>query len=157
MSRFLRLSLLVTAILLMIACGLSTTPSQNSNAILANNVVALAVQAQPATFNAVGQAITLNYNVTNTSTSPLAGPVTVTDNKVTGINCPDLKSIGNKDDKLDGGGAETEICTATYTTTQDDINTGAISSVALFASTDTTETFTFALVHTRSGAASLSP
>src|ERR1043165_307583 len=130
MSRFLRLSLLVTAILLMIACGLSTTPSQNSNAILANNVVALAVQAQPTTFNAVGQPITFNYSVTNTSTSPLTGPVTVTDNKVTGINCPDLKTIGNKNDKLDGGGAETEICTATYAATQDDINTGAISSAA---------------------------
>src|SRR6266496_29921 len=128
MSRFLRLSLLVTAILLMIACGLSTTPPASSNAILANNVVALAVQAQPTTFNAVGQAITFNYTVTNTSTSALTGPVTITDNKVTGINCPDLKTIGNKDDKLDA--TETVVCPATYTTTQDDINTGAITSAA---------------------------
>jgi uncharacterized repeat protein (TIGR01451 family) len=129
MSRFLRFSILVTAILLMIACGLSTTPPTGSNSILANTVINLAVQVQPGTFNAPGQNITFSYAVTNASTSALTGPVTITDNKATGLNCPDLNTIGNKDNKLDAG--ETLTCTGTYNTTQADVTAGAVSSTAL--------------------------
>ena len=128
MSRFLRLSLLVTAILLMIACGLSTTATpEGSNAILENTVVHLAVQPLPTTFNAADQVIGYTYSVTNTGTSPLTGPVTITDNKATAL-CPDLNTIGNNDDKLDS--TETLTCASAYKTTQADVTTGAVTSVA---------------------------
>src|SRR6266508_2385679 len=118
MSRFLRLSLLATAILLMIACGLSTTPPENANAILENSVVQLTVQAQPSTFTSAAQRIDYTYTVSNTGTAPLAGPVTVTDNKAT-VLCLDLNTIGNKDDKLDPN--EPITCASAYNTVQADV------------------------------------
>src|SRR6266508_148795 len=128
MSRFLRLSLLVTAILLMIACGLSTTATpEGSNAILANTVVHLAVQPQPATFNAADQVISYTYTITNTGTSPLTGPATITDNKATAL-CPELTTIGNNDNKLDS--TETLTCASAYKTIATDVTTGAVTSIA---------------------------
>lgn len=135
MSRFLRLSLLVTAILLMIACGLSTTNTPTgSNAILANTVVHLAVQPQPATFNAPDQVIGYTYTITNTGTSPLTGPATITDNKAT-VLCPELNTIGNKDNKLDA--TETLTCASTYKTAQADVTAGAVTSIAQARIADT--------------------
>jgi ELWxxDGT repeat protein len=128
MSRFLRLSLLVTAILLMIACGLSTATPEAGNTILAEpSVLKLTVAAQPTTFNQAGQAINYSYTVTNNGTAALVGQVTITDNKVT-ATCPNVNTIGNKDDKLDP--AESIICTGTYTVVQGDVTAGSITSTS---------------------------
>ena len=125
MSRFLRLSLLVTAILLMIACGLSANSGNNS--ILAESVLQLAVQAQPSTFTSAGQVIGYTYTVTNNGTTPLTGPVTVTDNRAT-VLCPELKTVGNKDDRLDQ--TETITCAGGYNVAQTDVTAGNVTSTA---------------------------
>ena len=119
MSRFLRLSILVTALLLMIACGLSTTGGNEENAILADtSVVKLVVQAQPATFTAVDQVIGYTYTVSNSGTTPLAGPVTITDDKVQ-AQCANVNTVGDKDNDLEG--TEAVTCAGGYKVTAADV------------------------------------
>ena len=70
-------------------------------------------------YNAAGQSIPYSYVVTNTGNATLAGPVTVTDNRVS-VTCP----AGS----LAPGASIT--CTATYTTTQADITAGSVTNTA---------------------------
>src|SRR5215208_2038077 len=130
MSRFLRLSLLVTAILLMIACGLSTNTPDDSNAILADtSVVKLVVQAQPTSFTSAGQVINYTYTVSNTGTDALVGPVTITDDKAgAAAQCPNVNTVGNNNDSLDAG--ESIICAGGYSVTQADVTAGKVVSNA---------------------------
>ena len=128
MSRFLRLSLLVTAILLMIACGLSANSNNGNNSILTeNSTLRLDVQAQPSTFTAAGQVISYTYTVKNNGTAALNGEVTVTDNKTTAA-CPKVNTAGNKDNKLDP--TESIACTSTYAVLPTDITAGNVTSTA---------------------------
>jgi uncharacterized repeat protein (TIGR01451 family) len=87
----------------------------------------LVKSASPSTYSTVGQVISYSYMVTNTGNVSLAGPVTVTDNKAT-VTCPPLSGIGNHDGFLDPG--ESVTCTATYTITQADLNSGSVTNVA---------------------------
>ena len=57
----------------------------------------------------------------------LAGPVTVTDDKAT-VTCPDVSTVGNHDANLDPG--ESVTCTASYTITQADLNSGSVTNCA---------------------------
>jgi uncharacterized repeat protein (TIGR01451 family) len=109
----------------MIACGLSANSGNNS--ILAESVLQLKVQAQPSTFTSAGQVINYAYTVTNSGTTPLTGPVTVTDNRAT-VLCPELKTVGNKDDRLDQ--TETIACAAGYSIAQTDVTAGNVTSTA---------------------------
>jgi ELWxxDGT repeat protein len=128
MSKFLQLSLLVVAVLLMIACGLSTTPSATTNTFSGETTgVTLAIQPQSTSFTAAGQQINYNFVVANTSTIVLAGPVTVTDDKML-VTCPALNTIGDKDDSLDP--AETITCTSIYTITTTDVTTTSVTDTA---------------------------
>ncbi|NJC95722.1 MAG: hypothetical protein C3F07_03385 [Anaerolineales bacterium] len=79
-------------------------------------------------FNTVGQAITYEYKVRNSGSSAAAGPVAIQDNKITGINCPGLNTIGNLDGNLDLN--EVLTCTATYNITQADLDAGKVTNVA---------------------------
>ena len=83
MSRLLRFSLLVVALLMVIACWPfnNPTPAPTQSAVIIPPVT-LAVTAQPPTYSTLDQSITYSYLVTNTGTSNLPGPVTITDNKV---------------------------------------------------------------------------
>ena len=131
MSRIIRLAAAAGVILAIIACGLSTTPAPetDTNAVLAEvSVLALTVQPKNATtpFNAVGQAIEYSYVVTNNGSTPLEGPVLISDDKTT-VQCPDLTTIGNKNSFLDGG--ESITCTSSYTITQADLDTGSVTNV----------------------------
>ncbi len=75
-----------------------------------------------------GDVVTYTYVVTNTGYAPLQGPVTVTDTKTT-VTCPPVTTvIPDGDNFLDPGEAIT--CTAYYTVTQEDVNTGAITNTA---------------------------
>ena len=58
---------------------------------------------------------------------PLAGPVTVADDKAT-VSCPALSTVGNHDGFLDPG--ESITCTASYTITQADLNNGSVTNTA---------------------------
>ncbi len=75
--------------------------------------------ATPATFSAVGNIISYSFKVTNTGNVTLAGPVTVTDDKAT-VTCPA------------GGLAPLAFttCTASYTITQADLDTGHVTNTA---------------------------
>jgi ELWxxDGT repeat protein len=123
MSRFLLLSILVTAFLLIIACIF--TPTATPASVLAE--LRLKTDAEPASFSAAGQFVTYNYTLSYTGTTPLTGPVTITDDKATAL-CPDLNTIGNKNNKLDAN--EKIVCASAYTTTAADVTAGTITSTA---------------------------
>lgn len=77
--------------------------------------------ASPPSFSAAGQVIHYSYLVTNTGEVPLTG-VGVTDDLdgLSAVSCPQTT--------LDVG--ESQTCTATYTTTQEDVKRGSIRNVA---------------------------
>jgi ELWxxDGT repeat protein len=131
MSRFLRLSLLVTAILLIIACGLSASPSSTTNTFAGEtSPLNLTVQPQTTTYSTLNQSIVYNFVITYNGTTSLAGPVTVTDDKMT-VQCPGLNTVGNHDDKLDPAPVDSGItCTGTYSITSNDLTLGSVTDVA---------------------------
>lgn len=133
MSRFLRLSILVTGVLLTMAClltecGTPATPTPGPNPNIIAKVVSLTVQAQPTTYSTVGQTITYTYTVSNAGTSPLQGPVTIADDKMVVVSCPNLNTVGNKNNSLDSG--ESITCTGGYPISQADISNGSMTNTA---------------------------
>jgi uncharacterized repeat protein (TIGR01451 family) len=90
----------------------------------------LVKSATPTTYNQVGDVINYSYLVKNTGNVAFAGPVKVTDDKVT-VTCP-------------AGGLAinaTMTCSATYKITQADIDYGTVENTA-FASTNGTNSNT---------------
>ena len=57
----------------------------------------------------------------------MAGPVTVADDKAT-VSLPGVSTVGNLDGFLDP--AEAVTCTASYSITQADLNSGSVTNVA---------------------------
>lgn len=127
MGRFLRLTIVVTALLFTMACFLTECGGGGNNNIIdpTPTVVSLVVQAQPNTYNTVGQVIALNYIVTNTGTSRLAGPVVIADDRAIVVSCPNLNTVGNNNNDLENG--ESITCTGGYTITQADLSSGAVT------------------------------
>ena len=79
--------------------------------------VSLVKTASPLTYSAVGDVISYSYAVKNTGNVTLAGPVTVADDKAT-VTCP-------------AGGlapGATITCTASYTITQADLDSGSVKN-----------------------------
>ena len=75
-----------------------------------------------------GQTITFTFTVTNTGGVSLAGPVTVTDDMVSSVSCPNVNTVGNFDGNLDPG--ESVVCSGDYVVTEADVIAGAIRNVA---------------------------
>lgn len=128
-----KILLLVIAAILVItlyACSIFNPPATEDPNPLAGDLPALSltVQGQSGTYNAVGLSIPYTYTVTNLGNPQLAGPVTVVDDKMT-VTCPAVNTVGNKDDNLDT--LESLTCSATYTTTQADLNAGSVISNAV--------------------------
>jgi ELWxxDGT repeat protein len=88
----------------------------------------LVISAQPNIYNTLNQVITYTYVVSNNGTTRLTGPVTVTDNKVPNVICPNLNTVGNNDGNFDVG--EKINCTATYTITQADLDNTFMTNTA---------------------------
>src|SRR5207249_7674367 len=78
----------------------------------------------PAKYDHVGQVVTYNYLVTNTGGSSLAGPVTITDDKIGSLSCPNVNTVGNLNAFLDPG--ESITCHGSYTITQADLDSGSV-------------------------------
>lgn len=128
MSKFLRLSLTVTAVILMIACGLTATPTATNNSLAIQTPgLTLAIQPQSTTYNTQGQQINYRFVITNSSTTAFAGAVTVTDNKMAAA-CPGIETVGDLDANLETG--ESITCTATYSITAADITSGSVTDTA---------------------------
>jgi LysM repeat protein len=79
-------------------------------------------------YNTVDQAVDYSFIIGNISDSPLPGPVTVTDDRIATVTCPDVASIGNADANLDAG--ESITCTGSYKITQLDLNAGSVTNTA---------------------------
>ena len=111
------------------ACNLGGSPATQEAALAGDDLpsLGLTVQAQSGTFDTAGQTINYQYTVTNTGSTALTGPVTVSDDKVA-VTCPAVNTVGNLDEKLDAG--ESIGCVSSYTITQADLNAGSVTSTA---------------------------
>jgi len=79
-------------------------------------------------YNTVGQVVDFSYLIGNASGALIPGPVTVIDDRVTPITCPELTLVGNQDNNLDAN--EALSCTGTYAITQLDLDAGSFSNTA---------------------------
>ncbi|GGK67254.1 hypothetical protein Sme01_09740 [Sphaerisporangium melleum] len=113
-----------------------TGPAVNSNASTARvtapagSSLNLVKSASPATVTAAGQTVTYSYQVTNTGNVTLAN-LTVSDQTFSGTGTP--PAIACPVATLPPGQRTT--CTATYTTTQADIDAGSIVNTATASGT----------------------
>jgi len=74
-------------------------------------------------FAAVGDILSYTYTVTNIGNVTITDPVTVSDDRITTVNCPALPA---------GGLTPTTsiTCSADYSVTQDDLDAGAVTNIA---------------------------
>lgn len=128
MSKFLRLSVMITGLFIIMACIFTSCGGGGEGVLPPASVLAFAVQPQSTTYNAAGQVINFNYNVTNNGDAALPGPVTVTDSKINPVLCPNVNTIGNNDINLDKG--ESITCAGGYPINQADINARVVSGTA---------------------------
>jgi uncharacterized repeat protein (TIGR01451 family) len=84
--------------------------------------ISVVKSASPSTFSGPGQRITYHFAVTNT------GNVTLTGDGVTDRNLPGLSAVHCPRSTLAPGASED--CTATYVTTQADVDAGALTNTA---------------------------
>lgn len=82
-------------------------------------------------FNAVGVIIPFTYQVTNSGNTTVTAAITVSDNKIASVTCPALPAGG----LLPG---QSLTCTASYTTTQADVDAGGVTNTASATSGTTT-------------------
>ena len=94
-----------------------------SVAVTGTPAISLQVTAEPDEDVELGDGVTYTYLLTNTGTVTLSPPFTVTDDKVTGITCPDPTTV------LAANGG-TKTCTATRTITVEDMQNGSVISTA---------------------------
>ncbi|HSF81326.1 MAG TPA: DUF5666 domain-containing protein [Anaerolineales bacterium] len=78
--------------------------------------------ASPTEFDAVGDVIVYTYVVSNTGTEPINGPFSVTDDKISAVDCSSAPaSLGT---------GESFTCTASYTILPEDLDAGSVTNVA---------------------------
>ena len=103
----------------------SSPPGTHTLPAAQNRALTVAKSASPAAFSSTGTAITYSYVVTNSGnvTIPAASVISVSDNKLASVSCPAVPAAGLAPTK-------SITCTASYTTTQADIDAGSITNVA---------------------------
>ena len=87
-------------------------------------------------YAAAGDSVSYSYTVTNSGNVALAGPVSITDDTVTGVSCPAVTTVGNNDANLDP--SEVLVCSGTYTVTQADVDAGSLTNSATASADGTT-------------------
>ncbi|WP_378239456.1 DUF7507 domain-containing protein [Actinomadura harenae] len=99
-----------------------SAPSQVTIPAIADPAITLVKTPDPTTFSAPGQQITYSYLVTNTGNDTLSN-VNVTDDLpgISAVTCPQTTLAPN----------ESMTCTATYVTTQQDLDNGSVFNVAV--------------------------
>ena len=131
MQRILFLGLIFVVLAgILYACNTNgATPTEDTRGFLSgNSSLNLKVQYPEGTYNTVGQIIAFQFPITNTGTTSLVGPASITITNATGI-CPGFDTIGDKDNELDPG--EIVTCTASYAITQADLNAGVVVLTAV--------------------------
>ncbi|WP_299685935.1 hypothetical protein [uncultured Tateyamaria sp.] len=85
--------------------------------------------ADVTSFAAPGETITYSYRVSNTGNVTLTAAPTVSDDKIANVSCPALPT---------GGLAPQAsiVCTATYLTTQPDVDNGGVTNIATVQSSE---------------------
>jgi len=103
----------------------SVTPTGGGEAVFSAEASSLnlTVQYQEGTYNTVGQTIAFQYVVTNTGTTSLVGPASITITNSVG-SCQGLDGVGDRDNQLDPG--EIVTCSSSYAITQADLNAGEV-------------------------------
>jgi uncharacterized repeat protein (TIGR01451 family) len=84
--------------------------------------LSLSKSANPTQYSYAGQVITYTYTLTNNGTTNLTAPYSVSDSKISNVNCSGATS------PLAPGQSTT--CTATYTITQADLDAGSVTNTA---------------------------
>jgi uncharacterized repeat protein (TIGR01451 family) len=105
-----------------------TTVSDTSTATYATTGLTIAKSVAETSFSAAGDVLHYSFLVTNSGFAPLAGPVTVSDDKASDESCPPVNTVGDFDNFLDPG--ESITCTATYTATGTDVIAGSVTNLA---------------------------
>lgn len=82
----------------------------------------LSKSASPSQYSYVGQVIYYTYTLTNSGSTSLSSPYTISDNKIPNVNCSAATS------PLAPGASTT--CTGTYTITQADLDAGSVTNQA---------------------------
>ena len=77
--------------------------------------------ATPTTYDEVGDVISYSFLVTNSGNVTLSGPFTVSDDKATDESCPETTSLAP---------LAYITCTASYTITQSDLDSGSVTNIA---------------------------
>ncbi|MEZ4663482.1 MAG: hypothetical protein R2911_38560 [Caldilineaceae bacterium] len=111
--------------------GRWTCTFTNEHVFVPMPALALSKSAAPSTYSSINDTITYSYIVTNTGNVPLAGPVTVADDKIgtpNTVTCADVSTVGNGDGNLDV--AESLTCTAAYAISQADLDNGSVTNTA---------------------------
>jgi hypothetical protein len=109
------------------SAGGVSSPTDSATVPIASTALSLVKSATENHFVQPGDLLHYSYLVTNTGTLPLAGPVTVTDDKTT-VDCPAVTTVGNGDGNLDSG--EQLTCSAEYTVLDADVTAGQVINVA---------------------------
>ena len=120
----------IVLILMIFACAslyrwINPPVTPTSNPALIVPTLTLAVTAQPNTYNTLDQTINYSFLVTNTGTTNLPGPVSVTDDKMA-VGCPEVNTVGNNDNNLNP--TESITCAGVYKITQADISNGSVTN-----------------------------
>ena len=102
--------------------------TDTSSATYATTGLTIAKSATETFFASAGEVLHYSFNVTNSGSAPLLGPVSVADDKATDEACPAVNTVGDLDDYLDPG--ESITCTATYTVTAADAMSGSVTNMA---------------------------
>jgi uncharacterized repeat protein (TIGR01451 family) len=107
--------------------GTTTSPTDSAsvNGIQTPSLMLVKTANEP-DFAAVGDILTYNYSVTNTGNVRI-GDITVSDDLIAAVSC-NVPAIGNGDAFLDP--SEIVVCTANYSVTQADLNTGSVTNNA---------------------------
>ncbi|HEX2642792.1 MAG TPA: hypothetical protein VHU81_07350, partial [Thermoanaerobaculia bacterium] len=105
-----------------------TTVTDVSTATYSTTGLTIVKSVTETSFLMAGDVLHYSFLVTNSGFAPLAGPVTVSDNKATDESCPAVNTVGDLDNFLDPG--ESITCTATYTVTASDVVAGSVTNLA---------------------------
>ncbi len=133
-NRLIPVALIALILSACIPAPAAATPTTGapSNIIQDAPLVGLTKQAVNAAdlFDTVGDVISYRYTVTNVGVVPLAGPVTVQDNKAI-VVCPEVNTVGNLNGFLDPG--EVLVCASSYAVTQADLDARSVTNAATAA------------------------